>query len=61
LSRKEGWKMNTLENTIQYIRPTEKARFMIDFKAKKDTNILLFWHYETIKEELIDNYLLEKY
>ena len=49
--------MNTLENTKQYTKNTEKARFMIDFKAKKDADILLYWHYETIKEDLLKDYL----
>jgi len=49
--------MNTLENNIQYLKPLEKARFMIDFKAKKDFDIVLYWHYETIKEELLNDYL----
>lgn len=52
--------MNTLENSKQYIKPIEKARFLIDFKAKKDLDILLYWHYETVKEDLFINYLKEE-
>jgi hypothetical protein len=51
--------MNTLENTKQYIKPSEKAKFMIDFKTKKDNDLVLFWHYETVKEDLINEYLKE--
>jgi hypothetical protein len=32
---------------------------MIQIKEKKDRDILLFWHYETIKDDLIDEYLKE--
>ena len=53
--------MNTLENQKQYTKNLEKADFMIKFKAKKDTDLILFYHYETIKEELIDGYLTETY
>jgi hypothetical protein len=51
--------MNTLENTKQYIKPIEKAKFLIDFKAKKDMDILLYWHYETVKEDILNDYLKE--
>jgi hypothetical protein len=53
--------MNTLENTKQYTKPAEKAKFMIDFKAKKDQDLVLFYHYESIKSELLDEYLLGKH
>jgi hypothetical protein len=53
--------MNTLENTKQYTKPAEKARFMIEFKTKKDLDIILFWHYETIKADLLDEYLKENF
>jgi hypothetical protein len=59
--KKSGDKMNTLENTKQYTKQTEKARFMIDFKAKKDFDLVLYWHYETIKADLIDEYLKESF
>ena len=49
-----------MENTIQYINGIEKSKFMIDFNAKKDIDIILYWHYETIKEELIYNYLKDR-
>ena len=58
---KSGEKMNTLENQKQYTKNLEKADFMIKFKAKKDLDLVLFYHYETIKEELIDDYLKETY
>jgi hypothetical protein len=49
--------MNTLENTKQYTKSSEKAKFMIDFKEKKEKDLILFYHYETIKEELLNDYL----
>ena len=53
--------MNTLENQKQFTKNLEKADFMIKFKAKKDFNLVLFWHYETIREDLIEDYLTETY
>jgi len=49
--------MNNLSNTKQYTKMIEKAKFMIDFKAKKDKDLVLFYHYETIKEDLLNDYL----
>jgi hypothetical protein len=48
-----------MEHTTQLISKLEKAKEMIQIKEKKDRDILLFWHYETIKDDLIDEYLKE--
>lgn len=43
-----------MENqTRQLIKPSEKAKFLIEFKAKAENDLVLYWHRETIKEELI--------
>lgn len=44
-------------DTKQLITNSEKAKDMIDRKAKADTDLILYWHYQSIKEELIYNYV----
>ena len=43
--------------TIQHTNNAEKAKEMIDRKYKADYDIVLYWHHQIIKEELINNYL----
>jgi len=43
--------------TIQYTNNIEKAKEMIQRKYKADYDIVLYWHYQSIKDELIINYL----
>ena len=50
-----------MERSTQLISGIEKAKEMIQIKEKKDRDILLFWHYETIKADLIDEYLKESF
>ena len=50
-----------MEHTTQLISRIEKASQMMQIKEKKDRDILLFWHYETIKADLIDEYLKESF
>ena len=50
-----------VNGNIQLISGIEKASQMMQIKEKKDHDILLFWHYETIKADLIDEYLKENF
>ena len=45
--------------TIQHTNNIEKAKEMIQRKYKDDYDIVLYWHYQSIKEELYFNYLKE--
>jgi len=47
----------TNTQTIQLLTNTEKASQMIQRKYKADYDLVLYWHYQTIKEELYYNYL----
>lgn len=50
-----------VNGNIQLISGIEKAKEMIQIKEKKDRDLLLFWHYETIKEDLLNEYLKESF
>jgi hypothetical protein len=51
-------RVDKMENkTIQRITSQEKAKEMIEIKTKKDQDLVLFYHYETVKDELLDEYL----
>jgi hypothetical protein len=47
-----------MENkTTQTISNQEKAKEMIVIKYKAESDLVLYWHYQTIKEELFNDYL----
>jgi hypothetical protein len=47
-----------MENkTTQTISNQEKAKELIAIKYKAETNLVLYWHFQTIKEELFNDYL----
>lgn len=39
--------------TIQLIKASEKAKFLIEFKAKAESDLVLYWHYQTVKDEIV--------
>jgi hypothetical protein len=43
--------------TKQLITNSEKAKDMIERKYKADYDLVLYWHYQSIREELVYNYL----
>ena len=45
--------------TIQHTNNIERAQEMIQRRAKASTDVCLYYHYQTIKEELYLNYLRE--
>lgn len=39
--------------TIQLVKASEKAKFLIEMKSKAENDLLLYWHYQTVKDEII--------
>ena len=48
-----------MNRTTQILNTSEKVKEFISLKIKKDNDIILYWHYETIKEDLLNEYLKE--
>jgi hypothetical protein len=48
-----------MTHTIQTISNIEKAKQMIEINSKAESDLLLYWHYQTIKSDLIDEYLTD--
>jgi hypothetical protein len=43
-----------MENqTIQLIKASEKAKFLIEFKEKANKDVLLYWHWQTVKDDIV--------
>ena len=49
-----------MERTTQLINRTEKIKEIIAIWAKKDVDLVLYWHYLTIKNDLNYDYFNEE-
>ena len=44
-----------MEHTTQLIRPLEKAKYLIELRNKAEFDIVLYWHRETIKADIMED------